>query len=82
MTAEQLSVAADRKRVYPPGVRLRLIRFAAGGPVDDDDNFVSQGTCGEVTFVDDLGTIHMRWDNGRTLGLTLQDQFEHAPPGP
>ena len=24
---------------------------------------------GTVTFVDDVGTVHMKWDNGRTLGI-------------
>lgn len=27
------------------------------------------GTKGTVNFVDDMGTIHMKWENGSTLGL-------------
>lgn len=27
------------------------------------------GSKGTVQFVDDLGTVHVRWDNGSTLGL-------------
>ena len=42
----------------------------------DDKWAVAKGTRGTVTQVDDAGTIHMKWDNGRTLGLVPQaDQF-------
>ena len=42
----------------------------------DDKWAVEKGTRGTVTQVDDAGTIHMKWDNGRTLGLVPQaDQF-------
>ena len=30
---------------------------------------VPSGMRGTVTFVDDVGTVHMKWDNGRTLGI-------------
>lgn len=28
-----------------------------------------RGDLGTVQFVDDLGTIHVKWDNGSALGL-------------
>jgi hypothetical protein len=35
------------------------------------------GTRGEVDFVDDIGTIHVRWENGRYLGLIEEiDRFK------
>jgi Domain of unknown function (DUF4314) len=27
------------------------------------------GTRGNVTLIDELGTVHVRWDDGRNLGL-------------
>ena len=51
------------KKTYPPGTRIKLIEM------DDPYAPVSSGTRGTVTFVDDAGTVHMKWDNGRTLGI-------------
>ena len=37
---------------------------------------VASGTRGTVRHVDDMGTIHMSWDNGRTLGIVPgEDEF-------
>ena len=37
---------------------------------------VPPGTRGTVQFVDDVGSIHMNWDNGRTLALVpKEDSF-------
>jgi hypothetical protein len=35
----------------------------------DDPNPIKSGTKGTVEYVDSLGTIHVQWDDGRTLGL-------------
>lgn len=45
------------------GKRVRLIYCA--------DTYARNppGLEGEVTFIDDTGTLHVRWDNGSTLGL-------------
>ena len=54
---------------YPPGTRIMLDHM-------DDNWAVPRGTRGSVTQVDDAGTIHMKWDNGRSLGIVPQvDQF-------
>jgi len=37
-----------------------------------DENPVPSGTLGTISFVDDMGTIHVKWDNGSGLGL-VQD---------
>lgn len=43
----------------------------------NDIQGVEEGTKGTVTHVDDIGTIHMRWDNGRGLGLIPgEDNFK------
>ena len=31
------------------------------------------GTTGTVALVDDMGTLHVNWDNGSTLGLCWDD---------
>jgi len=37
---------------------------------------IQYGTEGTVMFVDDIGTIHVLWDNGRTIGLVYgEDSF-------
>jgi hypothetical protein len=59
------------KRMYPKGTRIELISM------DDPYNPIKAGTKGTVEFVDDMGTIHMKWDNGRTLGLVAgEDSFK------
>ena len=60
---------------YPPGTRIRL------NSMDDPYAPILPGTEGEVDFVDDIGTIHMKWDNGRTLGIVPgEDSFTVLPP--
>ena len=55
---------------FPPGTRVELIRM------DDPYSPVPAGTRGTVDFLDDLGQIHMKWDNGRTLAIVPQrDRF-------
>lgn len=58
------------RELYPAGTRIRLLRM-------DDIQAPPAGTEGTVTFVDDAGTIHMRWDTGSSLGLISgEDEFE------
>lgn len=58
------------KEMYPKGTRIELISM------NDPFAPVPSGTKGTVECVDDMGTIHMKWDNGRTLGLILgEDSF-------
>lgn len=57
--------------MYPEGTRIEMLTTM------DDIQGVEAGMKGTVTKVDDLGTIHMRWDNGRGLGLIPgEDQFK------
>ena len=64
------SKAAYYKEEYPPGTRLQLIAM------EDPYDPVPDGTKGTVEFVDDMGQLHMKWDNGRTLAIVpSQDQF-------
>ena len=58
------------KEAYPKGTRL----VCTG--MNDPFAPIDYGTKGTVRCVDDMGTIHMQWDNGRTLGLIYgEDSF-------
>lgn len=53
------------------GDRVRLIRMHA------EPSPVPPGTVGTVWTIDALGTVHVRWDNGRELGLVPErDRYE------
>ena len=56
------------KRTYPPGTRIGLISMS------DPYAPVPSGTKGTVSFVDDMGTIHPKWDNGRSLGVIVGEE--------
>ena len=45
------------------GKRVELVKM------NDPYTTLPPGTQGTVIMVDDLGTIHVKWDNGSTLGL-------------
>lgn len=68
---ERLRRTAIRyKELYPHGTRVVL------NHMEDPYAPVPPGTRGTVEYVDDIGTIHMRWDNGRSLGLVPgEDSF-------
>jgi len=42
----------------------------------NDNESVPPGTEGTVRDVDDAGTIHVAWDNGRSIGVTTEDTVE------
>jgi len=60
MSAER---SARLKADYPAGTRIRLIHM------DDPYAPVPEGMTGTVVAVDDAGTLHMKWDNGRSLAI-------------
>jgi hypothetical protein len=67
VSREQVQSIKER---YPQGTRIKLNYM-------NDSQAVSSGTLGTVAHVDDMGTIHMKWDNGRSLGLVVgEDGFE------
>lgn len=53
------------KRSYPHGTRVELI------VMNDPYRSMHARERGTVQSVDDIGTIHVKWDNGATLGVVM-----------
>lgn|GEM_PF-206859 len=68
---DRLHRQAERyKQSYPPGTRVMLLNMGSD-PCPVEDN-----TRGTVVAVDDIGTVHCAFDNGRALGLVPgEDSF-------
>ena len=55
-------IITELRERFPKGCRVELVRM-------DDPQAPPVGTKGTVTHVDDVGTIHVKWDNGSGLGV-------------
>lgn len=62
--------AESIKRRYPPGTRI-VVDYM------DDPHPIPSGMHGTVDMVDDIGTIHCKFDNGRYLGLVPGEDAFH-----
>lgn len=71
MNYKQMEELARRyKELYKPGDRIQLESMG------DDPRPIAPGTRGTVRVVDDMGTVHCDFDNGRRLGLVPgEDSF-------
>ena len=57
------------KKLYPIGTKVVLDYM-------DDIQAPPEGTKGEVMFVDDIGQIHVQWENGSGLAINTDvDSF-------
>ena len=66
MTTDQIKYL---KETYIPGVTVRLISMYR-------EPQMKAGMTGKTTSVDDIGQIHVAWDNGSSLALNCEvDQF-------
>lgn len=62
--------AQRMKDNYPPGTRILLLQMG------DDPRPIEANTRGTVAVVDDMGTLHCDFDNGRHLGIVPgEDSF-------
>ena len=52
------------KELYPAGCRVQLDSM-------DDVQAPPKGTRGTVIAVDSIGTIHVEWENGSSLGVVF-----------
>lgn len=66
----------DTDETYEKGQRVVLIH------TDDEATLLTPGTRGTVQFVDDIGTVHVKWDDGSRLGMaqTFGDEFRRLTP--
>ena len=65
------SYLAQLRKQYPVGTKIQLISM------HDEKYPILPGTIGEVTHIDDLGSIHMKWQNGSSLALIPEvDSFK------
>jgi hypothetical protein len=68
-TREQVDRIKER---YPIGTVIELT-------ADMDDAYapIPKGTQGEIASIDDVGSLHMNWSNGRSLGVVVgEDSFK------
>lgn len=60
---------------YSVGSRIQI------NELNDPYSKLKSGEAGNLLFIDDIGTYHVKWDNGSTLGLIPgEDRFSILPP--
>lgn len=65
------------RKEHPVGSRVTLQQL------NDPYTTMEPGTTGTLQFIDDIGTYHIKWDNGRGIGLVRgEDSFTVSPPKP
>ena len=63
------------KEKFPKGARVELVSMT------DPYTTLTPGDRGTVDHVDDIGTCHITWDNGSTLGAAYgEDEIQLLPP--
>lgn len=62
------------RRQYPAGCRVELVSM------EDPYSRLKPGAHGTVLSVDDIGTIHVNWDCGSSLGVAYgEDHVRRLP---
>lgn len=56
------------RKAYTKGTRIKLYRMKG-------EDQMPYGLEGTITNVDDIGQIHVNWDNGSSLALCEEDSF-------
>ena len=56
------------RKMYPIGAKVELVKM-------DDAQAPPVGTKGVVEFIDDIGTIHVKWENGSSLGVVYGEDL-------
>ena len=56
-------IVEELRREYPEGTRVEPVQM------NDEYTKLKSGDKGTVRCVDDMGTIHISWDNGSCLGV-------------
>lgn len=55
----------ELKKQFPINSRIKLVSM-------NDTKAPPIGTQGVIKCIDDAGTIHVKWDNGSSLGIVLE----------
>ena len=63
MTFIKSSELQKIRQRFPIGTRVQLLTM------EDPYTTLKPGATGTVAFIDDIGTIHVNWDQGGTLGI-------------
>ena len=71
MTEISSRILAMLKEKFVSGTRVVLVK------INDDYSTLKEGDKGTVVMVDDIGTIHVDWDNGSSLGVVFGEDFCH-----
>ena len=71
MTEISSIILAMLKEKFVSGTRVVLVKM------NDDYSTLKEGDKGTVVMVDDIGTIHVDWDNGSSLGVVFGEDFCH-----
>ena len=67
------SYLAQLRKQYPVGTKIQLISMR------DEKYPILPGTIGVVTHIDDMGSIHLKWQNGSSLAINPEvDSFRVA----
>ncbi len=56
------------RKMYPVGAKVELVKM-------DDVQAPPVGTMGMVEFIDDIGTIHVKWENASSLGVVYGEDL-------
>ena len=62
MTFPNKEIVKSLREKYPEGSRVVLVKM-------DDKQAPPIGTQGTVRYVDDIGSLHVAWDNGSSLAV-------------
>lgn len=65
------NIVKKLKAEFPKGTRVQLDKM------NDPFTAIPAGTLGTVTTVDDMGTVHVKWDTGNALGLVYEEDEYH-----
>ena len=64
----------EEYRGYRPGDRVQMVER------NDPYAPILPGEKGAIAHIDDAGTLRMRWDDGRTLGVCLEEDIVRKVP--
>ena len=64
----------NKDPIAKKGMRIRMLFM-------DDESAVDTGMEGTISWVDSLGTLHVKWDDGKTMGvIPNEDKYQLLPP--